>query len=122
MRFRDASWWWIFLPLLLGHAALVGAWLYAGWRLAAPLFASTGAAAPWLGAAGGILAWWSLGVALDWLGYRVSARVSRGRYEFQALAAPLAGWTLPVGCLLVAALLGLACGGARAALRALTGI
>ncbi|HUS15597.1 MAG TPA: hypothetical protein VM536_11350, partial [Chloroflexia bacterium] len=100
MRFRDNSWWVVFVPLLLGHLALAAAWVYGGWRWAGGLFPAAGNAAPWLGALAGLLAWWSIGALLDWAGYRVSARVTRGRYEFQPLAGPLAGWTLPVTVLL----------------------
>ena len=52
----------------------------------------------------------------------MSAPVTRGRYEFQPLAGPLAGWTLPVALLLFLAALAALCAGAIAAVRTLTGL
>src|SRR5215204_1028732 len=95
---QDAHWWLVLLPLLLGQAAMFGFWVWAGWSLgniAAGTRGSAGAAA-WTGAVLGAAAWWLVGTALDWLGYRVSYRVTRGRWEFQPLAGALAGWALPV--------------------------
>jgi hypothetical protein len=121
MRFRDASWWWIFIPLLVGHLAVIAFCAYAGWVWGRALFATAGGSAPWLGAALGLLAWWTIGAAVDWLGYRISAPVTRGRYEFQALSGPLAGWTLPVALLLILAVFAALCAGAVAVFRNLTG-
>ncbi len=112
MRFRDAGWWWVFIPLLLGHGALLLGWAYGGWLLGGAALAGVGGgAAPWLGGALGLAGWWTVGAVLDWLGYRVSASVTRGRYEFQPLAGPLAGWTLPLLLFAVLAGLGLLCWG-----------
>ena len=122
MRFRDASWWWIFIPLLAGHLAVIAFCGYAGWVWGRALFTPAGDTAPWLGAGLGLLVWWALGATVDWIGYRVSAPVTRGRYEFQPLAGPLAGWTLPVALLLILAALAALCAGAIAVVRNLTGL
>ena len=46
MRFRDASWWWIFIPLLVGHLAVIAFCGYAGWVWGRALFAPAGETAP----------------------------------------------------------------------------
>ncbi len=96
----DAHWWLVLGPLLLGQTAMFALWAGGGWLLAG-----------WGGAGVGALAWWGIGTGLDWLGYRVSYRVTRGRWEFQPLGGALAGWTLPVIVLGGLALIGGLCWG-----------
>ena len=113
----NAHWWLVLLPLLLGQAAMFGLWVWGGWSLgeiAAGTRPGAGGAAGWTGAVLGAAAWWLIGTGLDWLGYQVSYRVTRGRWEFQLLAGALAGWALPVIILGVPALVGGLCWGLAA--------
>jgi hypothetical protein len=109
---QDAHWWLVLLPLLLGQAAMFGLWVWGGWSLGR--LAGGVGGAPWAGAGLGAAAWWLVGTALDWLGYRVSYRMTRGHWEFQPLAGALAGWALPVIILGIPALLGALCWGVAA--------
>ena len=107
--FRDGQWWLVLVPLLVGHLALFGLWVAGGGLLG--LAFGGGEPAAFAGALAGALAWWSAGTALDWLGYRLSARVTRGRWQLTWLNGALAGWTLPLIVLAIPALLGAVCWG-----------
>lgn len=101
MKWTGDDYWWLVLgPLLLGHLAMFALWLGLGWLVAGVAGAVVGAGA-----------WWVVGTALDWLGYRLSYRVTRGRWEFQPLSGALAGWTLPVVVLGGLAVIGGLCWG-----------
>ena len=117
-RFRDAHWWLVLGPLLLAQAVMLGLWVWGGWTLGRALAGSPSAvgAPALLGAALGAGAWWAIGTALDWLGYRMTYHVTRGRWEFQPLAGAVAGWTLPVVVLAGLALAGALCWGLATAL------